>query len=433
MPGREKRGTKQKRQWRIPPPLLRDASSPGPEGLVVLEEHQNDLGMVAWKTLRSVLTWADAPRAFRDQLFPSDLGVRRQSEITAAIPDADSPLRQALEDLLPVVSTPVDADVETIGAACARVAAWAQANHSPRTAIEFLQAAALCCPDDPRLALAVVRASRDLAQYSRAEAWFHRTVGLARQARDWDAYVQVYLAHGTMMLRKGSLPAARRSYIKALRRATRQGMRPERAKAYHDLFVLEDYMGNEDKAQTYAARAVDLYGPGHEVLPRLAHDVAFFWLQRGQYSHAQRVFQEVVKQVPGDSRATVLGSIARAAAGAGDAAAFVEARSALEQEGEGVGSAEAWVEVARGALMLARWDEASEAARYAEDVARRRREGHIRFMAESVQSAVEAERRTTGEVAPPQSTSSPVQEQLARKLVRALRSRRQGAPVKAAG
>jgi tetratricopeptide (TPR) repeat protein len=225
----------------------------------------------------------------------------------------------------------------------------------------------------------VGRTSRDLAQYGRAEAWLYRAIGLARQSRDWEMYVRAYLQHGVMMLRRGVIPAARRSILKALRRSRRQGFRNGEAWALHDLFTIEWQAGNAERALAYAREAVSAHGPGHSDLPRLAHDIAYFWMDRGDCQHALPVFMETLGKVGPLERPTWLGSISRAAAGLGDADAFEWARQELSRCDPAPGVSEAWVEVGRGALILGRHDEAREAAQLAEAVARSRREGRVRF------------------------------------------------------
>lgn len=400
----QRRPVRTRRHWRIPPPPLRDGDAPGPEGLLVLDDFEGAFGVVLWKTLRAVTLWSDAAPADRPTLFSSEDRDRRLSEINSVLHGGDHAIREPLEALADLVASdgeenpyPDLTSEEAVGLSCTRIASWAEDQGKPRSQIEFLQAGALACPTNPRFALAVMRAARDLAQYSRAEAWFHRSVGLARQARDWDSYVRAYLAHGTMMRRRGALPAARRSYLKALRRATRQGLREARSMALHDLFVLEEYAGNFDKAQSHAAHAIDAYGAGHPNLPDLAHDLAVTWLQKGYFDSSLQVLERVHELVSDASRPVALGSLARAHAGVGDESGYTRYRRELTRIPPGPGVAEAWIEVARGALLLGNRTEARDAVRRGEDLARTRMEGQIRFMAQSMFDAIAAEEAASGE------------------------------------
>jgi tetratricopeptide (TPR) repeat protein len=391
---------KSRRHWRIPPPPLRDGDAPGPEGLLVLHDLEGEFGVVVWKMLRSILLWAETSPSERATLFSDDAGQRRRAELLAVTHGEDHPILEPMESLLRMMEPDSIPDPDEVGVACMLIAGWADENEFPRTAIEFRQAAALSCPSNPRFALSVLRTARDLAQYSRAEAWFHRSVGLARQCRDWDTYVRAYLAHGTMMRRRGALPAARRSYLKALRRATRQGLSEVRSMTLHDLFVLEEYASNREAADRYAELAADSYGPGHRSLPILAHDVAVAWLQQGYFENSLKVLRSVFPYLPEAYRPVALGSLARSSAGVGDTVEFARARRDLSRIPPGPGVAEAWVEVARGSLLLGNREEARDAVRRGEDLARSRMEGQIRFMAQSMFEAIEAEEAAARETAP---------------------------------
>jgi len=410
------------RRWRVPPPIIQDGSAPGPEGLSVLQEERGELGVVLWKSLRSVLLWSDTEPVLRRNLRDEESADRRQSEILAAIPPSEDGVRRALEDLLPVLHRPEFTEPEFTALACSRIARWAEARGQLRTALEFHQAAALCCPGDPQLALAVGRTARDLAQYPRAEAWLHRAIGLSRQATDWESYVRSYLQHGVMLMRRGALPAARRSMLKALRRSRRQGLRKPEAWSLHDLFVLESTSGRSTHALNYAREAVAMAPANAEDLPRLAHDIAYFWLQAGNFRHALPVFMATLPRVPISARPTVLGSIARAAAGAGDPGVFRWAEEQLVSAAEGPGVAEAWVEVARGAILMGELERADRAAGYAESVARARREGRIRFLAEAVLEEARAEAQAARAASVERHPAPPSQSDdlLARDILRAL-------------
>lgn len=431
MPGRTKEppkeGTRQRR-WRTPQPLIGDASGPGPEGLVILDEIQSELGWVLGKTLRSVILWSQVEPQARAELFDVAAADRRSIEILSTVPAEEVRLREALEALLPVLSTPERADPEAVGIACTRISSWAEDQGAPRSSLEFMQAAALACPANARFALQVGQASRDLAQYGRAEAWLQRAVGLARQVNDWESYVRAYLAHGTMMMRRGALPAARRSFLKAQRRATRQGIRRLEAMAFHDLFVLEAYSGAFGAALDYAERAARAYGHHAARLPAFAHDVAHFWVEQGHYDHAVPIFQEALDRGGESHRPFVLGSLARAFGGLKDRDGFDWVFQEMSRIAPAPGLAESWVEVARGAILLGEHEGAKQAARRAETVAEERGEGQIRFMAQAVLENAEAEARAVA--APPESDVGEPDESrtavrratLTREIIRTLRS-----------
>jgi tetratricopeptide (TPR) repeat protein len=411
---------RKKRRWRIPPPLVQDGDGPGPEGLAILDEIEGELGVVLWKSLRSTLLWAETASGNRRKLFDKEVAGRRGQELQAFVPADQPELRAALEDLLSLLASPETVEAEFIGRACTRIAACADDRDAPLTRLEFLQAAAICCPENGRYALEVGRRSRDLTRYSMAEAWYHRALGLARQVGDWETYVRAYLSHGTMMLRRGALPAGRRSFMKALRRSRRQGLRQVEGEATHDLCVLEWRAGNRTEALGLAEEAVRICGPEHPRLPRLAHDVAYFWLDEGHYHHALPVFMATLGKVKHSDQPTVLGSIARAAAGVGDVLGYEWSRRTLQGFAPGPGVAESWIDFAYAASMLGRIEEMEEAAKLAESIAQSRKEGQMRFAAESI---LEKVRRRSETPRPAEVTSEDGRNDvLARDLIRALQA-----------
>lgn len=397
---KRKRVPTEKRRWRSPPPILRDAESPGPEGLSVLDEIQSELGTVLWKALRSVTLWTGATKAQRKTLFPESTIQRRRKEIAASTPPGQKELRKALDALTALLDRASAADPQDIGETCRRIHGWAAANHAPRTALEFLQAAALCLPSDGALALEIARAIRDLGQHGRSEAWLWRAVGLARRAGDWYTYIDAYLEHGRMMHRRGAWPAARRSYTKALRRAVRQGSRALEGEVLQELFVLEDRAGHTERCVAYARRASNILGSGHPGLPRLARDLGVFWIRRGRFELALPILREAVDRLDHEDLGQGLGSLALAAGHVGDEATFDRAVQELDRWWEGPGVAEAWADVARGALALDRLDGARDAADRAETMARKRGEGLTRIEAETLLESIQAEARSTGEREP---------------------------------
>lgn len=378
-----------KRRWRVPPPLLHDPGAPGPQGINVLKEFQDEVGAILWKSLRNVLLWGECDPQDRQELFPRASHEGRRAEILAAEPDPE--VEGALVDLAGILARPASMDPERIAAACGRISDWAAEQGKSLTAMEFRQAAAVASPLDPRHALRVARAARDRAQYERAEAWLQRTIGLARQAKDWDTYARSYITLGNMMRRRGAYPAARHNLTKALRRAVRQGQRETEGMALHDLFVLEFECGNSDQAQKFAARALKAYGRDHPLVPALAHDVAYAWLHDGQCERALPVFRAACERVSDQHRASALGSIARAAGVVGNRKEFEWAWKELENVQSGPGVAEAWTDMARGAGSLGDWERARDAAHHAERLADNRGEAKITFTAESILEDLRAE------------------------------------------
>jgi tetratricopeptide (TPR) repeat protein len=409
------------RRWRIPPPVVRDPDSAGPEGMIVLREFPSELGTLLWTSLRNVVLWSGVDLAARRGLFGEGSYEQRLADILTVAPDRI--LEEPLTEIAGLLRNPEAVDPQTIALACTRIAQWANEREAFRTSVEYYQAAALSCPADAQHALAVGRAARDRALYPRAESWLQRGIGLSRQAQDWETYSRTYIALGNMMLKRGALPAARRNLIKALRRSIRQGIAETEAMALHDLFVLEVECGNMHEAQNYAARALRAYGPGHRLLPTLAHDVAYFWLQQGYFAQALPVFQAALPFVSPVHEANAIGSLARAAGAVGNAEGVDWAIRMLEGRSGRPGLANAWVDVGWGAASLSRFQDAAKAGERAAAMAESRGEGKVRFLADALLEAVRKDRRVNDRVrGEPAAAADLSTEELASDLIESLAS-----------
>lgn len=373
------------RRWHIPPPLLHGAEAL--EGGDVLQEISGPAGGVLWQALRDVVLWAQTPPEDRPALFVPGAQDRRLATRTATGLEAE--IVDALHSLGEVVGKPAEADPEMVASACRQIAQWAEARGSLGTALAFSQDAALACPADAAAAFTVGRIARIAADYARAEVWFRRAIGLARQARDWRLYSRAFRGLGHLHWQRGNFPTARRFYMRALRGARRGGMRHEQGQALHDLFVLHVDMGRHEEAERFARSAFEAYGPRSTRLPMLAHDVAYWWMSEGYFARALKLFQVLLPTLsqPMD-RLFALTNAARAAGGVGDAALFEaqweEALNSLADSALAEGEARALLELAHGASSLGQWKRAAEAAERALAVASKRGEAKSRVTAEAL-------------------------------------------------
>jgi tetratricopeptide (TPR) repeat protein len=313
---------RQRRTWRIPPPPRRD--TPEPEAFAVLAEG-GELAGVLWESVRAVLLWASA--ADRDQLFSAGARALRDENLERV---SDPALAEALAAATRVMIEPAAADGSSVAAACERVAAWAQANGRPAARCEFLTAACLAAPDDPRRAVELGKVLRDGGRLVTAEAWLQRAVALARAARDWDTYARAHIALGKLWLRRGRHPAARRSLERAIRASARHGAREAQAMAWHDLFTLEVMGHNYPRAVVCAARAARLYAPGSPGHKSLAFDVAYSWIEQGRAGAALPVLVAIAPHFEGRKHMVAHGALARAAGLLGDEARFAAAAAVVE-------------------------------------------------------------------------------------------------------
>jgi len=280
--------------------------------------------------------------------------------------------------------------------ACRTLAAWGERSGATAVQLAFTQAAARLRPDDGAMAYAVGRLARDRGEYARGETWLRAAIRLSRN-RDWHTYALAYLSLGTLYQMVGNLPAARVVTVRGYRTTVRRRVAPLRGTALHNLFSITGEMLDFRRAHRYALLAFEAYGAGHPRFPLLAQDVACFWILHGCFDLAVQVFQAVLARVeePND-RALVLCNLARAAAAAGQAHIYAEARRecalllgpSIRPERQ----AQVWLNLARADASAGLTSQAVAAIECATDLANRLRLALIQFEAESLRGAVQAAR-----------------------------------------
>ncbi|MEX2584693.1 MAG: tetratricopeptide repeat protein [Gemmatimonadota bacterium] len=375
------------RRWHIPPPLIH-----GPETLEgggILQEWGNELGVVLWQASRDVMLWATTEPESRAEIFASCGSPSASAAARDFSESSDSRFRNGLRTLRQMVEQPVTVRDEQVARACRQISEWADDQGRLGTALAFAQDAALAAGHDAAAAFWVATVAVRLNDHARAEVWFRRAVGLARQSRDWRMYSRSFGGLGNLYIRRGNLPDARRLHTRALRGARRGGMRREQAAALHDLFAVAVETGCAAEAERLARQALDVYGTRNRRVHVLAHDVAYFWMEQGHFGRALPVFQAVLPLIERPiERLFVLADIARAAGGIGDAttanSAAAEVWTSASETELQPGAARALLEVARGELSLRSLAAAEAAARKSLELATQHRESKIRFAAEAL-------------------------------------------------
>jgi len=408
-----------RRRWRVPPAIMHGEEAF--EGGGVLEEIPGQLGLVLWQSLRDVSLWAATEEERRGELFAEGAEQRRRTAIRAqgVEPVLETPLLEISE----LLGRPNALTAELTARACLQVSQWADEHGHSATALAFAQSASFAAPFDASTAYTVARLARRRAEHARAESWFRRTVALGRQSGDWSAYALAFLGLGNLYMQRGNLPVARRFDIRALRAARRHSLHSVAGMTYHDLFVLAVASGRPDDAERYARGAYDEYGSDHPRLPALAHDVAYFWLQRGYPARAFPVLRALLPRIARAAERTIaLANIARAAGALGDRSRFEDAWSQVwdgaASADPGERGAELLVDLAYGAASLGEWERAEQAARRAVDVATERGEAKTRIEAEAVLES--AHKRSAAEQPAAEAASTEAADALAEELVRSL-------------
>jgi tetratricopeptide (TPR) repeat protein len=379
------------------PPLTWRTRSPRPApgvsslgGLenAILDEIRTSAGALLWRSVRSVLFWAETPPADRAELFPEGAYERRVADLLEL--ELPAVLVEPCERLAELLSRPDATPAHHIAAGCVNIAVWAREQRKPGTALTFLHAAASCCPYHPTLALMAGREARDQARYRLAEGWLDAAVTVSRSVGNWEIYARAHLAYANMMLARGAFPAARRHGLRARKRAERHGIREVLAMAHHDLFVIAAECGDLTEAHRSARDAMVAYGARHPRLVNLAFDVAVFWMREGYFEVVLPVYRTLLPRVQERFLPHIHGAIARAAGACGLVSEHRQAVRALRTTAVGPGSAEAWLDATHGAINLSAWPEAAEYLNRSLEISRDRKERKIEFLAEALLPRVES-------------------------------------------
>ena len=389
-------------------------------GLGILDEVRGPLGVVLWKGLRNVTAWAGTPVSRRGGLFGGAAAEVREAEVQAL--RLDEELVAPLSVLRRLVEAPGGMDVARLVNACRRVSMWAERRGHLGTALEFMQAAALTAPQSAGLAYAVGRLARRHAEYDRAESWYARAIVQARRSGDWRVYARSYSGLGNLFMQRGSYPAAKRAHMRCLVAARRYSLPSLEGDALHDLFGLACESGADGDMHSLGLATLESYGRGSMKTLRLAYDTAYIWATRGNFAEALRVAAAILPHVNDqEERVVVLGLVARAAGGSGDATRFryaAEETWRMSRSGNaGEGAARALLGLAHGAASLGQWEEAADALEAAIRYATERGESRVVLTAEAMLDAVRRQRRTEEAV---RTASAEPASELAGRLVDAL-------------
>lgn len=266
------------RTWCIPSAILR---SPGEtlDGISILHELDGELGLLLWRTVRSITLWASTPEEERQELFRGDvLGL--DATDSSVLPEELRPLLSSVSSRLVAPRRRVDPELLTLD--CLHIAAWARRNKAPRTALAFAQAGALVSPDFPEAALQTAACTLDVGESERAETWLRRTIAVARRGGDWVAYSSAYILLGNIYREKKKLVAAERYLTLGFRAARRAGVPIARRDAAHGLFRLALARGDMPTAVHMADIAQRRCVWQHPDATKLLLEFARFWLDQGQ-------------------------------------------------------------------------------------------------------------------------------------------------------
>jgi len=385
-----------------PSPSEDGTAAPFPAGVALppaaLTELPPDMAFAVWQVLRSVTLWAGEPERRRAGMFDPDYMQEWERRLLTAPfdPEARFPLAVVVGEL-----AGPNPGAGRLSWACVCVADWALGRGAIRAALAFAEAAARATPEHPRYAWLVGRLMRRHGDPRGGERWLKRALKLAVAQRDWEAQARALTGLGNLCVETGRYPEARELHTRALRVSRRWRLREQEGMALHDLFIIATEEGNRAEAELHARGALDAYGQSPRRLCKLAHDVAYWWMDDGYYQRALDVFEALLGHFPNpDDRMQVLGNIGRAAGGCGDRAAFDAAWRASDDLDPLLGTREtaatALLELAYGAVSLGDWSLAAGIAQRAADAARQRSEATVLSRASDLLEAVQHPSRAPG-------------------------------------
>ncbi len=355
-------------------------------GWTNVHEVPGELGGRLLALYRSVLLWAETPAAERETLFAGGSAEEPGAPLDgAALPQE---LAEAVRELRAVRTEPGRARPAAVSRACDAVSAWAEREEHTGTALAWARAAASAYPPNVGAAYRVGIMARRRADYSTAEAWLLHAGAMSRRHGDWYGFVLSLNSLGNLHVQHGEFAQARASLAKALIAARRprgrvpggrKRLRVREGYVLHDLMTTSASMGDFTGAERYAAEAFERMRAGHRRLPRLAHDVAVLWMDRGYFGRALPVLEALLPHFhTGPECLLVCCNLARCAGAEGRAEAYTRAaggawRLMADAEASSV-PAIVFTNLARGAAGLRLWENAEHAAMLAAEVAAAREE-----------------------------------------------------------
>ncbi|HET7229083.1 MAG TPA: hypothetical protein VFJ16_03740 [Longimicrobium sp.] len=275
-----------------------------------------------WQVFRIVAFWVAAEEDARPRLYDTADLESLTFQIVEKQDVSDLPAC-ALVTIIAEISGAKPRD-STIAFACLAVAEWATGQQRVETALSYFALAAGVA-NDSRHAWTAGAMFRARGHVRDAGTWFRIAHAAATREKDWPTKVRALLSYAGMALHHGRYQDAHRKLLNALRVSRKKHLTEHRGEVHHDLFVVGAAMGNHSIAHANAAAASRHYGRKHPRLSRFAHDLALYWIERGDYPHALTVLLPLVEHHFSDEPHLLLlalSTAARAAAGARERSTF---------------------------------------------------------------------------------------------------------------
>ncbi|HEX8832414.1 MAG TPA: hypothetical protein VF705_14665, partial [Longimicrobium sp.] len=294
----------------------------------MLHELQTEpLGAVVWSTFRVLVTWIATKPEAREGLYRREgiealvRKIARSTDISPAS-EEESP-GGGLVVLLTGMLERAPNEQE-LALAALTVSEWAISRRLTETALAY-SALAAGLGNTSRHAWLAGRLHRRHARVREAETWYRAADVAATHEKDWDTKARALNSRGRLSLDIGRYPDARKLFARALKLTQRFRLREREAETHHHLFAVGVAMRDHALADLEIEPVINGYGSDHPSLPTFAHDLAAYWMDKGDYGNALNVLTTLLERHFKDSpapRLLVLGSAARAAGGAGKPGIF---------------------------------------------------------------------------------------------------------------
>ncbi len=332
----------------------------GVAGEAIARELPDDAGRYLVLVYRAVMLWTAQDPDRRHGLFAEGSMWALATRLAETSADVGDSIRQPLI-LIACELGSEDPDLAALALACLTVCDSAIQRGAFATALAFADAAASIGPS-ARYAMVAGRLHRHHGSQQRAERWLRQASALASRVGDWQTKVKAVLSLGSACLATGRYGLADEYYRQGLKVAVRYRLREQVGEAWHDLFKLAIATSNHKAADLALKEAVRHYGRRHHRLPAFAHDLAAYWIERGDFENARTVLLALLEKQWSDDpavRMLVCGTTLRALGGCGQSDDFDriygEFWGLVDRVGETMWLAPALLSAARGALSLRRW------------------------------------------------------------------------------